>query len=69
MFFGIIPEFRNTGIPVLLANELVDYLLPRQYLESDASLILEDNEAIIKVINVFGGKYYKKWRIYDLHLR
>ncbi len=69
MFFGIIPEFRNLGIPALLANELADYLLPRHYLESDASLILEDNEAIIKVINVFGGKYYKRWRIYDLPLR
>ncbi len=69
MFFGIIPEFRNLGIPALLANELADYLLPRHYLEGDASLILEDNEAIIKVINVFGGKYYKRWRIYDLPLR
>ena len=69
MFFGIVPEFRNVGLPALLASELADYLLPRHYQESDASLILEDNEAIIKVINVFGGKYYKRWRIYDLPLR
>ena len=69
MFFGIKPEFRKLGIPALLASEVADYLLPRHYLECDASLILEDNEAIIKIIEVLGGKYYKRWRIYDLPLR
>ena len=69
MFFGIKPEFRNLGIAVLLINELADYLLPRHYFDCDASLILEDNEAIIKIIDAFGGKYYKRWRIYDLPLK
>ena len=67
--FGIKPEFRYLGIPALLASELADYVLPRHYTEFDASLLLEDNDAIIKVIKVFGGKYYKRWRIYDLPLR
>jgi len=69
MFFGIKPKFRNLGIPALLADEIADYILPRHYSEYDASLILEDNDAIIKIINVFGGKYYKRWRIYDLPLK
>ena len=69
MFFGIKPEFRDMGIAVLLISELADYLLPRHYFDSDASLILEDNEAIIKIIDAFGGKYYKRWRIYDLPLK
>lgn len=69
MFFGIKPEFRKLGIPALLANEIMDYLLPRHYSDFDGSLILEDNEAIIKIIDVFGGKYYKRWRIYDLSLK
>jgi len=50
-------------------DELADYLLPRHYVECDTSFILEDNEAIIKIIDVFGGQYYKKWRIYDLALK
>ena len=66
MFFGIKPEFRKLGIPVLLASEILDYLLPRHYTSFDGSLILEDNEAIIKIVEVFGGKYYKRWRIYEL---
>ena len=45
------------------------YVVAWHYFDCDASLILEDNEAIIKVIDVFGGKYYKRWRIYDLHLK
>ena len=70
MFFGIRPEYRLLGLPALLAAELLDYiLLHKHYAEVDASLMLEDNEAILKVIQAFGGEYYKKWRIYDLPLR
>jgi len=69
MFFGIKPKFRKLGIPVILANEIADYLLTQHYEDFDGSLILEDNEEIIKIIDIFGGKYYKRWRIYDLPLK
>lgn len=69
MFFGIKPAFQKLGIPALLASEIADYVLQRHYMDFDGSLILEDNESIIKIIDVFGGKYYKKWRIYNLPLQ
>lgn len=69
MFMGIKPEYRLLGLPALLAEELVEYLRKKQYSSFDGSLMLENNESIIKVIEVFGGKYYKKWRIYDLPLK
>jgi len=69
MFFGIKPEFRKLGIPAILANEIADYLLTRHYENFDGSLLLEDNAEIIKIIDIFGGKYYKRWRIYDLPLK
>ena len=69
MFFGVKPEYRLLGIPAVLTKELLDHLWPLQYTESDGSLILEDNEAIIKVMEVFGGERYKRWRIYDLPLK
>jgi hypothetical protein len=69
MFFGIKPEFRDTGIPLLLANEIADYLLGKHYTAFDGSLMLEDNHTIIKIVETFGGNYYKKWRIYDLPLK
>lgn len=59
VFLGIKPEFRNLGILALLVAELVEHLLPRHYVECDASFILEDNNvATIKAINIFGGNYY-----------
>ena len=69
MFFGIKPKFRKLGIPVVLAKEVAGYLLTKHYKEFDGSLILEDNEEIIKIVDTFGGKYYKRWRIYDLPLK
>lgn len=69
MFFGIKNEFRNVGLPALLADELADHLLANHYMECEGSLILEDNHAIIKVIDAFGGELYKRWRIYDLPLK
>lgn len=69
MFFGVKPEYRLLGIPAVLTKELLDYIWPRHYTESDGSLILEDNEGIIKVLEVFGGEPYKRWRIYDLPLK
>jgi hypothetical protein len=68
MFFGIKSEYRTLGIPALLASEIADYLFQKHYQEFDGSLLLEDNEPIIKVVEAFGGKYYKRWRIYDLPL-
>ena len=69
MFFGVRPKYRHLGIPVIMAEKIADYILPRHYKECDASLILEDNEPIIKIIELFGGRYYKRWRIYDLPLK
>jgi len=69
MFFGIKPEFRNAGLPALLANEVVDHLLKQHYTQFDGSLVLEDNQAIIRLVDVLGGRYYKRWRIYDLPLK
>ncbi len=69
MFFGIKPEFRREDILPLLLNDIADHVLTKHYQESDASLILEDNERIIKVIETAGCQLYKRWRIYDLPLK
>ncbi|MDP2917809.1 MAG: hypothetical protein Q8O16_07780 [Dehalococcoidia bacterium] len=69
MFFGIKPEFRNLGIPAVVGSEIADRVVKKGYVDCDASLILEDNTAIIKIIELFGCRYYKRWRIYDLPLK
>ena len=69
MFFGIKQEFRLSGIPVILAIQIIDRMRERHYLDVDGSLLLEDNHAILKVLETLGAKYYKRWRIYDLPLK
>ncbi|MBN1367878.1 MAG: hypothetical protein JW967_08115 [Dehalococcoidales bacterium] len=69
MFFGIKPEYRRQDIVPILLNDIADHVLPKHYQESDASLLLEDNTAIIRLVEIAGGQYYKRWRIYDLPLK
>jgi hypothetical protein len=69
MFFGIRPRYRNLGIPALMADKIASRILPRHYQECEASLMLDDNEPIIKLVRRFGGRYYKRWRIYDMALK
>jgi GNAT superfamily N-acetyltransferase len=69
MFFGIKPEYRNLGIPAVMVDKIVGHALPRHYQECDASLMLDDNEPIIKLVKRFGGQYYKRWRIYEMALK
>ena len=57
------------GIPALLFNEILDYALTKHYRNVEGSLMLEDNDTIIKIVELFGGTYYKRWRIYDLPLK
>ena len=70
MFFGVCPEFQGfSGLPALLAAELIEHFTKRNYSSCEGSLLLEDNDRILKVIELLGGQYYKRWRIYDLPLR
>jgi GNAT superfamily N-acetyltransferase len=69
MFFGIKPEYRKMGIPALLTDEIIEYFLPQHYQELEGSLILENNGSMIKIIKRFGGRHYKKWRIYEMPLK
>lgn len=68
MFFGIRPGFRVRGVDALLFDETYRYLMDRGYQTVEASLLLEDNDLIIRVSAGFGGRHYKTWRIYDMPL-
>ncbi len=69
MFFGIRPQYRKESISPLLANDIASVILRKNYTEFEGSLVLEDNDAIIKVATTFGCQVYKRWRIYDLPLQ
>ncbi|MBN1485183.1 MAG: N-acetyltransferase [Chloroflexia bacterium] len=68
MFFGVRPKFRRLGADALLYDEVSAYALEQGYRECETSMLLENNELILRASAFFGGQHYKTWRIYDLPL-
>lgn len=68
MFFGIKPAFRRLGIDVVLYHELVELAWARGYRTCEASMLLEDNDLILRASEAMGGRRYKTWRIYEMPL-
>jgi len=64
MFFGIVPRFRRLGVDVVLYHETMDLALARGYRVGEASMLLEDNDLILRATEAMGGRRYKTWRIY-----
>lgn len=63
--FGIIKEYRLTGLSYLLYSELEKNALEAGYEWGESSWQLEDNDAINRFIESMGGKVYKKYRIFE----
>jgi GNAT superfamily N-acetyltransferase len=66
MFFGIRPRFRRLGVDAVLYHETMHIAWERGYRECEASMILEENDLIIKAAEAMGGRRYKTWRIYEM---
>jgi len=65
MFFGIVPGHRRAGIDALLFDETYRYAIANGYTAMEASLLLEDNDLILRPAESAGGRRYKTWRIYE----
>ncbi len=68
MFFGIRPKFRNRGIDAVLFLECLTYARKRGYRMCEPSMLLEDNDLILRPSEAMGGHRYKTWRIYEMAL-
>lgn len=70
MLFGIKPEYRLLGLPLLLFDYLLKTARKRPDLEwVEGSWVLEDNIAICDLIEDFGGVIQKRYRIYRQDIR
>ena len=56
------------GIDALLFDEMLAYGRTKHYRECDISMLLEDNDLILRASKFMGANRYKTWRIYDLPL-
>jgi len=68
MFFGIRPKWRRLGIDAVLFEELYRYAASHGYTQGEPSLLLEDNDMVIRPSAAMGGHEYKRWRIYEKEL-
>lgn len=66
MFFGIRPGYRKIGINAVLFWETFAHGAPKGYRQVEASMLLEDNELMIRDAEALGGRRYKTWRIYEM---
>ncbi len=68
MFFGVIPKFRKLGIDALLYLQVQKYAVEHGYTMCEPSMLLEDNDLILRASASMAGQKYKTWRIYDMPL-
>lgn len=65
--FGVLPEWRATGLAPLLFIELLTRV-SRRYARAEMSWVLEDNELANGSIAAVGGRRYKTYRVYQKEL-
>jgi GNAT superfamily N-acetyltransferase len=58
------PEYRNTGVSILLFAEMARRLVARGYKWVDFSLTGEDNQSTWSLAHHMGAKIYKRYRFY-----
>ena len=63
--FGILKEYRQTGLSYYLYSELERNAIARGYEWGEMSWQLEDNEPVNRFVLSVGGRLYKKYRVYE----
>ena len=65
LLLGIKPEYRNKGVDALLYREGFNGIKKGHYKRLEFSWILEDNIPVQRIVEMVGGRLYKKYRIYE----
>ena len=68
MFFGVRPKFRKLGIDALLYLQVQEYAVRHGYTMCEPSMLLEDNDLILRASASMEGEQYKTWRVYEMNL-
>jgi GNAT superfamily N-acetyltransferase len=63
----VLPEYWNTGVAVLLFDEMARRARAKGFKWIDLSLTSEDNPATPVLAERLGGKIYKRYRVYRYH--
>jgi GNAT superfamily N-acetyltransferase len=68
MFLGVRPAFRQMGIDAVLFHEILTAAVRLGFNWVETSMMLENNDAVLRLVEAVGLRLYKTWRIYDLDL-
>ena len=62
--FGVKPAYQQTGVAVLMVHRVVQNALRLGFEEMEVSWVLETNRAMRNIVENFGLKPYRKYRIF-----
>lgn len=62
---GVKEKYRNRGLEAVMLTEGFKTGFKVGFRDAEASWILEDNEMMCRLMQVFGGKPYKTYRLYE----
>lgn len=65
LLLGIKAEYRNKGVDAVLILKGFEEIKRKKHKRVEFSWILEDNIPVIRIVEMIGGKLYKKYRIYE----
>lgn len=65
LLLGIKKEYRNKGVDALLFREGFNGIKKGGYKRVEFSWILEDNIPVQRIVEMVGGRLYKRYRIYE----
>lgn len=68
MLIGILPEYRERGLEVLLILNTIEKGIERGYSAAELSWISEDNKNLIGIMDKLGAHCYKTYNIYEMPL-
>ena len=66
--FGVLKEYRNRGIDLVLVMDTIKNAVDAGYLWSECSLVVETNKKMIDPIVKWGGRPYKTYRLFSKDL-
>ena len=69
LMLGVHPEHRGRGLELLVVNDIIENCIKKGWNRAELSWLLEDNKAIISVVQETGCYKTKTYRIYNKSLQ
>lgn len=66
LLLGVLPEYRMNGVDVALLKAMLETAIRKGYSGAEMGWVLENNDAMNRIMPLAGSRVYKTYRIYDL---